>query len=512
MGTRNLRATRIRIFITCWIIFALFFATDFVREHYLVLSIGDHFSFRLDGFEGLHPDIFVTENHGVHHGANPGASMIAAIPYAVFKPLIDAINNRILSKRSAAAGEIIAVYKDPRPMRVEFFKQVRQRGLDIKFGLTGFVTQVFCMAPLSAFSVVVMFNVFIWLGMNHKLSRGLAFLYAFGTPVLFRTAYLNQNLMVGIFSLFAFVLIWRSSEELRLTLKTRYFLAGFFGGLGFLCDYSGAIPMALLGIYCLMLRNERVGIVEGLKDSLWYGAGTLLPVLLLGWYQYRSFGNFFYPGQHYMPQVEWIEVGYQGVGGPQLELLWMLWFDPRFGLFMVGPILLLALAAPLLPKDTQCALPLRETMTLVAIFLAVSIFFSSVQYTRLQWNTGIRYLMAIVPLTFILSGIVLARIPKLIAFPLVVLVIGESVAIAMVRSQSGIFDSVMRTFLEGFQLPWLGTLSRMAVQYAPFLDGQPASAIPFMTLAAVLIWGIWTIEEPGKPFDITSKPERLQSG
>ncbi|MGH8550567.1 MAG: hypothetical protein ACRERU_18585 [Methylococcales bacterium] len=506
METRNLRQTRIRIFLTCWILFALFFATDFVREHYLVLSIGDDFSFRLDAYEGLHPDIFVTEHHGVHHGANPGASMIAAIPYVVFKPLIDAINDRILTKRSAVTGEITAVYKDPRPMRVEFFKKVRQRGLDIKFGLTGFVTQVFCMAPLSAFSAVVMFNVFVWLGMNHRLSCGLAFLYAFGTPVLFRTAYLNQNLIVGIFSLFAFVFIWRSSREPRLALKTRHFLAGFFAGLGFLCDYSGAIPMALLGIYCLVLRNEKVGFSQGVKDSLWYGAGTLLPVFLLGWYQYRSFGNPFYPAQHYMPPVEWIEVGYQGVGGPQLELLWMLWFDPRFGLFMVGPILLLALAAPLLPKDRRCALPLREMIILLAIFLAVSIFFSSVQYTRLQWNTGIRYLMAVVPLMFILSGIVLARLPKLIAFPLGVLAIAESVAVAMVRSQKGILDSVMRTFLEGFQLPWLATLSRMAVQYAPFLDQQSASAMPFMTLAAVLIWGIWTIEEPGKPFDITSKP------
>lgn len=505
METRNLRATRIRIFLTCWIIFALFFATDFVREHYLVLSLGDSFSFRLDGYEGLHPDIFVTENHGVHHGANPGASMIAAVPYVLFKPLIDAINERILANRKASNAEISAVYKDPRPMRVEFFKKVRQRGLDVKFGLAGFVTQVFCMAPLSAFSAVVMFNVFIWLGMSRRISCVLAFLYGFGTPVLFRTAYLNQNLMVGIFSLFAFVLIWRSSEELRLALKNRLFLAGFFGGLSILCDYSGAIPMVLLGIYCLILRNESAGFPNGLKDSLWYGYGTLIPVFLLGWYQYRSFGNPFYPGQHYMPAVEWIEVGYQGVGGPQLELLWMLWFDPRFGLFLVAPILFLAFAAPIWARQKR-ALPSREVFILLAIFLALSVFFSAVQYTRLQWNTGIRYLMAVVPLLFILSGIVLTRIPKVVAFPLGVLAIAESVAIAMVRSQGGILDNVMRTFLEGFQLPWLGTLSRMAVQYAPFLDEHPASAIPLLTLAAVLIWGIWMIEEPGKPFSATSKP------
>jgi hypothetical protein len=147
---------RVRIFLTCWIIFALHFATDFVREHYLVLSIGDNFSFQLTGYEGLHHDIFTTEEHGTHHGANPGASMIAVLPYLVFKPLIDAIDRRVQARRAAAGEDLDAAYEDPRPNRVRFFKAVRERGLDIKFGLTGLVTQVFCMAPLSVLSAVLM--------------------------------------------------------------------------------------------------------------------------------------------------------------------------------------------------------------------------------------------------------------------------------------------------------------------------------------------------------------------
>ena len=108
--------------------------------------------------------------------------------------------------------------------------------------------------------------------------------------------------------------------------------------------------------------------------------------------------------------------------------------------------------------------------------------------------------MAIALLTFIFSGIVLARIPKWIAFPIIVLVVAESVSVAMVRSQVSVIDSVVRTFLEGFQLPLLGTLSRMALQYAPFLDERQAPALPFMMLAGVLIWEIWAIEKPGRPF------------
>jgi len=487
---------RIRIFLTCWIIFVLHFATDFVREHYLVLSIGDNFSFRLDGYENLHPDIFTTKDHGTHHGANPGASMIAVLPYVVFKPLIDTINNRVLKARQASKEEISAVYNDPRPMRVEFYRKVRERGLDIKFGLTGFVTQAFAMAPLSALSAVVIFSVFVWLGLSFRLSTWLALIYAVGTPVLFRTAFLNQNLIVGIFTLFAFVLLWKPYQDGRLDMKSRYILAGFFGGMALLSDYSGGILMALLYIYGLILRANEVGFMKGFAQSLWYTAGMLAPVFLLGLYQYQSFGNPFYPPQHYMPPVEWIDIGYQGVGMPRWELLKMLWFDHRFGLFLVAPLLLLAVFVPVLQIRGTNIVPWRETLLILVAFLVVSIFFSTVQYTRLQWNTGIRYLMAIVPLMYILAGAVLIRLPQILAYPLVVFAVAESWSLAMFRSQPGVVETMLRVFLEGFQLPWLGTLSRMAAQYVPFLEGQKVSALPVLALAGFMVYGIWAIRSP----------------
>ncbi len=487
---------RIRIFLTCWIIFALHFATDFVREHYLVLSMGDNFSFQLKGYEGLHPDIFISKEHGTHHGANPGASMVALIPYLVFKPLIDAVQDRVLARRATAGEELKAVYDDPRPMRVEFFKKVRERGLDIKFGLTGFVTQVFCMAPLSALGAVVIFSVFVWLGLTERLSMWLSLLYAFGTPVFFRTGYLNQNLMVGLFALFSFALLLRTYLEKREAIQWRYALAGISGGMCFLCDYSGALLTGLLGIYSLVLRLEDRRFVQAIRDSLWYGAGMALPVLLLGFYQYQCFGNPFLPPQHYMPPVPWIDIGYQGVGGPSWELLRLLWFDYRFGLFVIGPVLALAVFAPLFARRSDFRLPMRETLFILACFLVLTLFFSGVQYTRLQWNTGIRYLMAVVPLLYIPAALVLIRLPRWFSYPLVVLVVTEQWAITMVRSQQGVQDALLRTFLEGFQLPWLGTLSRMAASYVPFLEGQRVSALPFMAFAAALVYGVWRIRAP----------------
>ena len=78
-----------RLFLSAWIIFSLHFATDIVREHYPAIALGDHFSFRLDEYGGLHPDLFEKPGWGWHIGNNPGVSMLAAIPYVLARPLID---------------------------------------------------------------------------------------------------------------------------------------------------------------------------------------------------------------------------------------------------------------------------------------------------------------------------------------------------------------------------------------------------------------------------------------
>src|SRR6476646_3022265 len=83
------RGLAFRVFFTCWLIYALHWATDIVREIYPAMALGDHFSFRVDEYGGLHPDLFEKPGYGWHIGNNPGVSMFAAVPYALARPLID---------------------------------------------------------------------------------------------------------------------------------------------------------------------------------------------------------------------------------------------------------------------------------------------------------------------------------------------------------------------------------------------------------------------------------------
>ncbi len=496
---------RLRLFLTCWIIYVAHFATDFAREHYLVVSIVEDHSYLLDKYFGMHADIFQNPPNstvqGAHHGANPGISMVAAIPYLVFKPAVDAVVNRELAARKARGGDTASVtYADNRPNRVAFYQKVRRLGLDVRFGLVSAITTVFVMAPISAASVVLMYMLLGAMGLRERMALWLSLLYGFGTPVFFRTAYLNQNLGLGIFAFVAFALIWNPRGFIAWRTSRRLFVAGLLGGLAFLCDYSGALYMGLLGFYAWWRSADDKGLVGGFKDSLWYLAGTLPGILLLFQYQYASFGNAILPPQNWMAPVEWIDVGYKGVGGFSPELFRMLLVDSRFGLFVAMPLAALALAAPWLARRARSQLPAREAWVCLILSAVLIVFFSTVQYTRLQWVTGIRYIAPAIPFLFLAAVPVLLRLPKLLAYGMIILSVVISWSIAMVRSQGTVFENVQRVFVEGFQLPWLTVMTKLSAQYLPWFRGN-ISVLPIFALCGVMLYIVWRVEYPWRRLD-----------
>ena len=498
----SLRSIKVRLFLTCWVIFCLHFATDFVREHYLVLSIVEDFSFRLDKYVGLHADIFVTPDHGAHHGANPGASMIAAIPCFILKPVIYYLeeNLRITTDYEQGKESKTAEYEDYRPSRQRFYKKVRERGLDIKFGLISGIIMVFCMAPLSALGAVVMMQMLLNLGLSKRAALYMTFVYAFGTPIFFRSAYLNQNLMVGIFTFVAFTQLFRIRQNNHNTINKKFAVAGFMGGLALLCDYTALVPILLLFGYGIVCAADATDLNNAIKKSYWYILGAIPPICLLWFYQWCSFGNPFYPGQHYMDPVDWIDIGYQGVGWPVGEIFWMLLFDYRFGLFVVSPILILFIFSPILSYYKKNVIPLRETIFILILFFSFTLFLSCIQYTRLQWVTGIRYIVPAIPFLFLLTAAVMVRIPRFLSYGISIASIAIAWAMSMVRRGVDVKDESMYAALkyivtEGPQLPWLNTLLKMEIKYLPFLQSK-SSALIFILIAACIVYFIWRIENP----------------
>jgi len=495
------RGVALRLGFTCWLVYSLHFATNMVRENYLALAIGDSFSFRVDPYANLHDDIFEHAGFGWHIGSNPGASMVGAIPYAISRPLIDPVVDAVQRARRDAGAATVPEYDAPSAKDRRFYEEAWRRGLDVKFGLASFVMQSFGMAVTSALGVIAMYGLLRGLAGTAGSALFLALLYAFGTPVFFRTGFLNHNLMLAHVGLAGFALLWNRWDWRKATPERLLLLGGLAGGAAVLLDYSGLIFLAGLWVYGLARHGRGLGLPRQLRLSAAYAIGALAPLLLLWFYQWRSFGHPFLPPQHWMPLVEWSDQGYQGVAAPQLELATALAFDYRFGLFVSCPLFLLAFVAPFLDRRRP-VLPRTELIACFAFFLAFFLFFSAVHYTRWQFNTGVRYLAPVFPFLFLPAALALRNLPPLLAKLIAVGSVTLAWSMAMARDVSGgkvdladpdtglgVLDPLIRVFTGGFQLPALTTLSRMEA-YSSYV-GNRVSALPLLLLAAVVLVVVW---------------------
>jgi hypothetical protein len=477
------------LFLTCWLIFAVHFTPTIVREHFLAIGLAEEGSFRVDRYHGLHVDLFDRPGYGVHINSNPGASMLAAIPYWVCRPIISGIVDRVNANRAAAGEPVTTIYHEPDERKVEFFRQVRTRGLDVKLGLAAGVTQALFMAPLSAAAAVLMLRMLMVLGAPERRALLFALLYALGTPIFFRTAYLNHNLLLAHLTLLGFSALWLGEPASRRRPHVAIGIAGLAGGLALLTDYAGGIVLAWLGTYGGTIAFQRGGWPAAVRAVRTFAAAAAVPVLMLLFYQWRSFGSPWFPAQHYLRPLTSASEGYRTAGLPQWDLFVPLLFDPRFGLFVTCPFLVLAVGGFLMAVRRGTIVPRREVIFLAGLSAAFVGFFSGLQYTRIEWIAGLRYLTPIVPCLFLLSVPILLRLRGAVLYVIAVAALFQAWCLSMVRS-TYVLDSITGVFTNGLQLPWLTVLARTESQYLPFMTGTRVALPLFMIVAAVIavIW------------------------
>jgi hypothetical protein len=372
-------------------------------------------------------------------------------------------------------------------MAREFYKTAREKGFDIKFGLAAGIIQAFAMAPISALGVAVMFWILLALTGRQRASILLSLVYAFGTPILFRTAQLNQNVLLANFTLFAFALLWRPWAKSSGEDKPFYFLAGLCAGWAVVLDYSGLVSVTVLTAYALWRWFSQPKDERRFADLFRFGSGVVICGAVLMAYQWSSFGNPFLPAQSYMPPANYTELGYRGFSFPRFDLLVETAFSIRYGLFVSAPILLLVFFVPYWLGKRGRLLGRPEIGFVVSFIFLFFIFCSANQYGRMQFYTGVRHIVPVVPFVFLLAASPLLQMPRMLAILIGVFGTYWSWCLAMYRDVEfglGIFDAVKNITLQGFRLPWLLTLDRMGYV-------QGSTAIPLMVLCAAAIWIIW---------------------
>jgi len=195
-----------------------------------------------------------------------------------------------------------------------------------------------------------------------------------------------------------------------------------------------------------------------------------------------------------MPPANFTEQGYRGFSLPSFDLLIQTAFSIRYGLFVSAPILLLAFYVPGWLKKDGRLLEKRELLFVVVFILSFFVFCAANQYGRMQFNTGVRHIVPVVPFLFLLTANVLLKMPRIIAVLIGLLATYWSWCLVMYRDVEqglGVFESIKHITLEGFRLPWLTTLERMGFVQTP-------SAIPLFLVCGVLLWALWSVGAKGR--------------
>ena len=405
-----------KLFVSCWLLYSVHWAPYIIREHFPAIAVAEHGTLNVERFHGWTEDIFRGPNGGVFINNNPGASIAGATALVVARPVLYAIERWNLSHPAPVSPAVIREEK-----AVALSVEQRQ---DMLFLAVAFFTVALVMAPASASAAAFLAVRLAQAGVSAPRAAAAALLYAFGTPVFFRTAYLNHNLLVAQAGLIAFLLLYDAARR-PVALRSCWF-AGMLAGFAVLCDYSGLLLLAAAGLYSVARAEGR----GRLRRLALYAAGAAPFLLGLLAYQWTAFGNPFLPSQQYMTAVPLTSQGYRGFGRPDPALLLANFFDPRFGLFVYCPLLGLAFAAPFLRRVPH-RLPRRETIFVLAYFGAFVLFCAANRYSWLQPSTGFRYLVSAVPGLLLLSLQALQVFPAWLRFLVAVSTTLHAWAIAM---------------------------------------------------------------------------------
>ncbi len=515
-----LASVRLRLFVTCWAVYGLFFATNVVREHYPAFALIERGDWVCDRYWGMHSDLFRHTDGHVYSGNNALGSLIAVPPLFLFDPLLDRLEAHSQRKLAESPEPPEVEYDTRHPNRREMFRRVKLAGLELRFGASTAITSWLLMAPLSAFTVLLLFDVLRRRGLERSRALALAFLFAFATPVFYRAAHLNHNLFLMEALFGAFLLLWPRPADARPLSLARRIAAGFLCGIAFALDYAGTIPVLVLSAYLVLPRAQQAGWAVSLREALPFVVAGLPGLAFLLGTQWAMYGDPLAPGQFVMNAVNFTDKGMRGIGFPSPEVFAKNLFSPSWGLLAFAPLLVLGFVPARYPEESLL-FPRPERRWSALFVLAFLLFCAANWYSLMQFNTGFRYLLPVVPFLFLAASDHLARIPRRWLVALSVASLAHMAVLCMYRevrdtekelldraaelgvpqtsvpgyweqllTQTAVPLSWQELFRQGPQLPWL-TVLRQTSTGPRDLIGIPWLASALLGLCAFALLALW---------------------
>jgi hypothetical protein len=356
----------------------------------LTRAIVEQRSLRIDDYASNTGDFATVDGH-IYSDKAPGLSLAAAPVYALTRAARP-LGLSWVSERLGESGAFSAT------LNPDGAGTSRER-IDVAVALS--IATIVCVAIPAALMLVLLALVVTRLAGCRTAGILTALLIGLATPVFtYAQAFYGHVPAAACVVAALAVLVLRGDQ-----LRTRELAGvGALLGLAVLIEFPAAVAGLPIALWAVWLAGRRA-VVYGVL-------GALPPLAVLGAYDLAAFGTILPVGyEHSTLWQEQHQTGFMSLTYPRWDALWGMTGSPFRGLFLLAPVLLLAVPGALLAlRGARTSSGRQATLVSLAGFAAMFLFTASSVMWWGGFAVGPRYLVPALPLLAVPLGFVIARI------------------------------------------------------------------------------------------------------
>lgn len=368
---------------------------------------------------------------------------------------------------------------------------------------SAYMSTLFTVGLLSAFLCLLIFYVFHRIfSMSANAALLLTVLFGFGTLAFSYGTTFYSHQPAACCSFLSFVLAMNIRYGAAPRKNVMAALAGFSAASAVVIEPSAIIMLAGVA-FCL------VSVREGRSYIPLYVLGCVLPLAVLGWYNYVCFGHPLASGYAYSNDMVMGKVEGTLFGLPGLKRFHDLLISPYRGLFFSSPVLIMALPGLFIALRRKQWL--SEILFCAMISGVFIMFIACFHAWHGGWAAGPRYLLPAFPWIFMMAGLSLQRFPGVfvgigllsLLLNLAITIVGNEIPLEV---KNPLLDVVWKNLIAGrvsinpFPLSQcesytMAEMARIDVWRANFSSFNLGELLFPYSIASVLplagFWGVW---------------------
>ncbi|MDP3766206.1 MAG: hypothetical protein Q8R04_06860, partial [Nanoarchaeota archaeon] len=381
-----------KLFITAWIVYIFYmqmFGSSSMAntQSALTAAIVNEGRFEIDTYYKAGGNGNAYYNGYYYSGQAPGISFISVPMYFISRQFFylvpDSAIDFMFEKLEKYGEKLPADWEGEKRILSNFFPALGKRQILEYVIISGLILPMFTTSLIAALSVALLYSLLAYFTKDNKLRMAIALLYAFGTIVFpLSTEFFERPIAISML-FFAFAILFKVKHEKIKPKKSSFLAAGILAGISAWFDYFHIALAGLLFFYLLSMfrvsknNSSKVKAFFGFDFSkekfyliLAFSIGVILPLLVLGLYQYMIFDNPFTTSYTHriIPEFSLQLSGLHNLALPNAKVL----FNMAI-FFLYSPIILIALYGllkALLKKDEYFG----ESLLSLAIIIATLAF------------------------------------------------------------------------------------------------------------------------------------------